>query len=100
MYLADQKPPAAPPANELQTAVDEKTVLPARSGGPSRPGLPNFMQFVTNSTNATSIAEQAWMMKMANEMARRYEEERLKGSFGPASPRDEDPIPPPPAYAQ
>jgi distribution and morphology protein 34 len=100
MYLADQKPPAAPSANELRTAVDEKTVLPARSGGPSRPGLPNFMQFVTNSTNATSIAEQAWMMKMANEMARRYEEERLKGSFGPASPRDEDPIPPPPAYAR
>ncbi|KIW72824.1 hypothetical protein PV04_00994 [Phialophora macrospora] len=101
MYLADQKPPAAPPANDLRPAMDEKVALPSRARGPSsRPVLPNFLQFVTNSTNATSIAEQAWMMKMANEMARRYEEERLKGSFGPASPRDEDAIPPPPAYAR
>ncbi|OCT44142.1 Mitochondrial distribution and morphology protein 34 [Cladophialophora carrionii] len=99
MYLADQKAPAAPLASEIPTAVDEKAALPTRAG-PSRPGLPNFMQFVASSTNATSIAEQAWMMKMANEMARRYEEERLKGSFGPASPREEDASPPPPAYAQ
>ncbi|EXJ64679.1 hypothetical protein A1O7_01017 [Cladophialophora yegresii CBS 114405] len=99
MYLAGQKAPAAPVASDTTTAAGEKTAVPARAG-PSRPGFPNFMQYVTSSTNATSIAEQAWMMKMANEMARRYEEERLKGSFGLASPREEDANPPPPAYAQ
>lgn len=67
--------------------------------GPSRPPLPNFFQFVTDPSNGGSIAERAWMMKMANEMARRYEDERLKGSFEQFSPREEEPTPPP-AYAR
>ncbi|KAK5275175.1 ERMES complex subunit, partial [Exophiala xenobiotica] len=67
--------------------------------GPSRSPLPNFLQFVADPGNAGSIVERAWMMKMASEMARRYEEERLKGSFAPMSPREED-RPPPPAYAR
>lgn len=67
--------------------------------GPSRSPLPNFLQFVADPGNAGSIVERAWMMKMAAEMARRYEEERLKGSFAPMSPREEE-RPPPPAYAR
>ena len=37
--------------------------------------LPSFLQFL-DPTNSASIAEQAWMMKMANEMTRRYEMEK------------------------
>jgi mitochondrial distribution and morphology protein 34 len=41
--------------------------------------LPNFLQFITDPGNGGTIAEQAWMMKMANEISRRYQEEREKG---------------------
>ena len=98
MYLLGQKEPPAPTVNEPRAGTDEKGALHSQAG-PSRPPLPNFLQFVTDSTNASSIAERAWMMKMAAEMSRRYEEERTKGSFGPPSPRDED-LNPPPAYAR
>ncbi|KAJ9608790.1 ERMES complex subunit [Cladophialophora chaetospira] len=98
MYLLNQKETSVPSANGSGAAVDEKDALPSQAG-PSRPPLPNFLQFVTDSTNASSIAERAWMLKMANEMSRRYEEERNKGVFGSVSPRDED-TNPPPAYAR
>lgn len=54
--------------------------------GPSSPSqnapLPNFLQFITDPANGGTIVEQAWMMKMAGEIARRYQEEREKGSLG------------------
>lgn len=84
-----------PEGRALPTEKNE----PEGHAGPSRPPLPNFFQFVTDPSNGGSIAERAWMMKMANEMARRYEDERLKGSFEPFSPREEEPTPPP-AYAR
>lgn len=99
MYISNQhesKESVAPAGKSTAVAL-EKDSLPAQAG--PRPPLPNFLQFVTDSTNASSIAERAWMIKMANEMARRYDEERSKGGFEPASPRDEDPSPPP-AYAR
>ena len=68
------------------------------SSGPSRAPLPSFLQFVNDSSNSGSIAERAWMMKMANEMSKRYEEERAKGNFGTASQSEDDR--PPPAYAR
>lgn len=98
MYLPERtgrsvsQPIDMPPATQA-----EKSALPTEAG-PSRPGLPNFLQFVTDPSHAGSIAERAWMMNLASEMAKRYEEERLKGSFGLMSPREERP--PPPAYAQ
>lgn len=67
--------------------------------GSSRAPIPNFFQFVTDPSNGSSIVERAWMMKMASEMAKRYEEERSKGSFGPFSP-SADERQPPPAYAR
>lgn len=97
IYLSDQKEAPAPtPVVEPHIQLNEKAG-PHSEAGSSRPALPNFLQFVTDSSNAGSIAERAWMMKMANEMAKRYDEERLKGSFGPVSPREED-ANPPPAY--
>ena len=48
----------------------------------SRPPIPNFLQFINDPANGGSIAEQAWMVKMAGEIAKRYEEERENGSFG------------------
>jgi mitochondrial distribution and morphology protein 34 len=69
------------------------------SNGPSPAPLPNFMQFLNESASTGSIAEQAWIAKMANEMSRRYEDERAKGSFTPYQP-PEDESNPPPAYAR
>ena len=46
-----------------------------------------------------SMVEKAWMMSMAHEMARRYQEEREKGTFGPQSGQEHR-GPPPPAYAR
>ncbi|KIW35282.1 uncharacterized protein PV07_01986 [Cladophialophora immunda] len=98
MYLLDQKePPMSQQPAEPKVVVSEKAELHSIPG-PSRPALPNFLQFVADPSNAGSIAERAWMMKMANEMAQRYEEERLKGSFGPVSREEE--ANPPPAYAR
>ena len=44
--------------------------------------LPNFIHFITDPANGGTILEQAWMMKMAGEIARRYQEEREKGTLG------------------
>lgn len=60
--------------------------------------LPEFLSLITESSQSQTIAERAWMMKMAAEVARRYEDERKKGSFGSStSPTDDFP---PPAYAR
>lgn len=63
------------------------------SSSESMPPIPNFLHFINDPANGGSIAEQAWMMKMAGEIAKRYEEERHKGRFGVN--RDA-----PPAYAR
>ena len=47
-----------------------------------RPPLPNFAQFL-DPNNGSTILEQAWMLKMASEMARRYQEEK-EGDAPPA----------------
>jgi hypothetical protein len=39
------------------------------------------------------------LMKMASEMARRYEEERAKGNIGPVHEHNDESSPPP-AYAR
>lgn len=85
-----------------QNSAEPAAIDPEKSGhdpsvassSRSRPPLPNFLSFVNDPANAASTAEQAWMKKMADELARRYEEEREKGSFVVAD-RDA-----PPAYAQ
>ena len=70
-----------------------ETEAATASSSASRPPIPNFLQFINDPANGGSIAEQAWTMKMAGEIAKRYEEERDKGSFGVN--RDA-----PPAYAR
>jgi hypothetical protein len=96
MYLQEQ--------NTLTSSesMTQPSNVSAEKAGPSRPTLPtlpSFVQFVADPSNASGIAERAWMAKMATEMARRYEEERVKGSFGSAFTRDDERAPPP-AYAQ
>lgn len=65
-----------------------------------QPALPNFLQFINDSSNTTSIAERAWMAKMAAEMSRRYSEERAKGTFGSGPSRSSTGSPPPAYYAR
>ncbi|KIW15843.1 hypothetical protein PV08_05893 [Exophiala spinifera] len=98
--LSFQQSTTASPAIPAGPSTEKSGLQEAGSGsGPSLTPLPNFLQFVADPSNAGSIAERAWMMKMAAELARRYEDERLKGSFGPMSPREEERLPPP-AYAR
>ena len=106
MYLTEHKEATNPSDPFLQPSIPISS-KPSTEAGPShirpephQPPLPNFLQFVTDSTNASSIAERAWMMKMAGEMARRYEEERTKGSFGVVSSSRSEDVVPPPAYAR
>jgi mitochondrial distribution and morphology protein 34 len=93
MYISD----APRPSSSAGIPITEK----CEAGPSGPPPLPNFLAFATDPSNAGSIAERAWMAKMASEMARRYEEERLKGSFGPVTPRSDDGGDgAPPAYAR
>ena len=78
---------SASPPNTSRPRVPEKS-------DSSAVPVPNFFQFIADPSNSSSIAEKAWMMKMANEVVAKYEEERLKGGFGR---KVEDA--PPPAYA-
>jgi distribution and morphology protein 34 len=96
MYLPDRDITASSETNAVSAAhgsekLESDTAMASTST--PRPPIPNFLQFINDPANGGSIAEQAWMTKMANEIARRYEEEREKGSFGVNKDA-------PPAYAR
>jgi distribution and morphology protein 34 len=96
MYLPERDATASSETSTVSAAhSSEKHESDAAmaSTSMSRPPIPNFLHFINDPANGGSISEQAWMMKMAGEIARRYEEEREKGSFG----RSKDA---PPAYAR
>ena len=97
MYLAAEKAPAPEHNLSHHEALYDLGSAEKSPSGPSDAPLPNFLQFISDSNNSGSIAERAWMMKMANELAKRYEDEREKGTFGP--PREATSSPPP-AYAR
>jgi len=100
---AYQGPPVTHVPHSRQPRTSGKVQLPEfNTAGPSQPPtLPNFLSFITDSSNSQSIAERAWMMKMAAEVARRYDDERTKGRFGaPSTPSTNGDDHPPPAYAQ
>ena len=78
--------------SEKPLLANEKDLPIGSSATPPSPPLPNFLQFITDPANGGSVVEQAWMIKMAGEIARRYQQEREKGGLG----ADGDA---PPAYA-
>ena len=89
--------------HEADDQTGSSSALPARkpidmTSSPPQAPLPNFFQFINDSSNSGSIVERAWMAKMASEMSKRYEEERAKG-FG-VGQQGEDERSPPPAYAR
>jgi mitochondrial distribution and morphology protein 34 len=71
-------------SQEQQSHVSNRERVPkaSPSKGSHNAPLPNFLQFITDPANGGTIVEQAWMMKMAGEIARRYQEEREKGTLG------------------
>jgi distribution and morphology protein 34 len=84
MYLPERSATPSSQSNSLSGAIGsakDQINDPPASASTSRPPIPNFLQFINDPTNGGSIAEQAWMMKMAGEIAKRYEEEREKGRF-------------------
>lgn len=124
MYLPEQRPqqhrsstvsqdniPTNEQKAQMSLQISEKQPLsdlsqesiPSSSTSAQPPVIPNFLSFITEPSNSSSIAERAWMMKMAAEVARRYDDERKKGNFGSLSPDGgvgERELPPPPAYAR
>jgi mitochondrial distribution and morphology protein 34 len=92
--MLPEKPTAAhvQQQSRVRSAGLEKNPRVAPSTAGRSAPLPNFLQFVTDPANGGTIVEQAWMMKMAGEIARRYQEERAKGHLG-------DEAEAPPAYA-
>ncbi|KAL9112577.1 MAG: hypothetical protein Q9227_003148 [Pyrenula ochraceoflavens] len=66
----------------LETSKCDAGPSSAPPTAPLRPPLPNFAQFL-DPNNGSTILEQAWMLKMASEMARRYQEEK-EGDAPPA----------------
>jgi distribution and morphology protein 34 len=105
MYLPEREKslPAHEPTSSPQLSsrpklhTEKSDMSTSTSPSSSTAPLPSFFQFIADPTNSSSIAEKAWMMKMANEVAAKYEEERQKGSFGVGGRKEEDA--PPPAYA-
>lgn len=96
MYLPDKEPTPDRRLSQHEALYQMGSTEKA-SAESVQPPLPNFLQFINDSNNNSSIAERAWMAKMASEMSRRYEEERSKGTFG--LPRSSTGSPPP-AYAR
>lgn len=68
--------------SRLTPANREKDQEAGPSSASSNAPLPNFLQLITDPANRGTIVEQAWMMKMAGEIARRYEDEREKSNLG------------------
>jgi distribution and morphology protein 34 len=109
-----QDEPSMPgPSSQPQSYPPEKQSL-----GPSSqsqyhphfppPPLPAYLESLLSPSSGSGILEQAWMMKMAGEIARRVQEEKLAGGDGPhggfweSSHRavGRDHYVPPPAYRQ
>jgi distribution and morphology protein 34 len=65
--------------------------------------MPQSMLPFMDPAHSTGILEQAWMMKMAGEIARRMQEEKsgpMGPTGGPWNQNGREEIPPPPAYGQ
>jgi hypothetical protein len=95
MYLPERKPVA----HENFSASPQLAHSQPEASSSSKAPMPNFLQFITDPANGGSIAERAWMMKMASEVSRRYEEERETGNFGNQRGGSGEEIAPP-AYAR
>ena len=82
--ILPEKPLAASvqPQSRVSSANKEKIGEAGTSSASHNTPLPNFLHFINDSANGGTIVEQAWMMKMAGEIARRYQEEREKGNRG------------------
>jgi distribution and morphology protein 34 len=62
----------------------------------SAPGMQSLMELTQNST----ILEQAWMMNLAGEIARRIQEGKAAGDATRCAHLHDGEHPPPPAYQQ
>lgn len=73
--------PSQPQSTLFSKAGDNKEPTIGPLAVPSNNALPSFLQFVSDPANGGSIVEQAWMVKMAGEIARRYEEQKNKNDL-------------------
>jgi mitochondrial distribution and morphology protein 34 len=101
MYVNEKPPPPSQRLSQHEALFDLGSAGPSSSPASAEPPqpLPNFLQFVNDASAGSSIAERAWMAKLAAEMSRRYDDERRKGTFGSVSgPSRSSTGSPPPAY--
>lgn len=113
---AAQKLSAAPSGLEANFSRDNRPRLEANAGNVSQPTYPAekvstappsvpyhytpASAYADPQTHGGSILEQAWMMKMASELARRAQAQKAGAFWDSASRSDKDDIPPPAYEAQ
>ncbi|KAK6543973.1 ERMES complex subunit [Orbilia ellipsospora] len=93
-FFSGQYSPSSPPQQPQQ-------FTPGHHSSPSSVSMDNpFLESRGRTPSSSSIAEKAWMMKMAGEMARRWGEERLRREKAEEllEQRRRDGNSPPPAY--
>lgn len=61
---------------DIENAEEGRPASASHSAPPA-----NFFRSITDPANGGTLVEQAWMVKMAGEIARRYEEAREQGNF-------------------
>ncbi|EFR03269.1 hypothetical protein MGYG_06271 [Nannizzia gypsea CBS 118893] len=97
--LSNGEPPHIPRQNTPTLEAHQQ----AGDNGTSLNGIPPSMLSFVAASQDRGILEQAWMMKLANEISRRIQEGKGPGSLGAASSycghQTRDPSPPP-AYGQ
>ncbi|KAF3911749.1 hypothetical protein AA313_de0205737 [Arthrobotrys entomopaga] len=96
-FFSGQYSPSSPPHHHHQP----QPFTPGHHSSPSSVSSDNpFLESRGRTPSSSSIAEKAWMMKMAGEMARRWGEERLRREKAEEllEQRRRDGSSPPPAY--
>lgn len=100
----------ATPRASVRRQAPRVTAYPAEkteagTSSSARPNLAQTMLPIMDAAQTGGIVEQAWMMKMAGEIARRMQEEKAAGGMGPPlgepwNQHGREEISPPPAYGQ
>lgn len=97
-------PDSAKPMEPIPTSAGEKAEAEAASSSSTstRAQIPNLASFLESSSpngNGSSILEQAWLMKMAGEVARRMQEEKSLGGGMDSRSESWREQSPPPVYS-
>lgn len=90
-------PPAQPNFSQRRPAYTRSAYPAEKTEAPANPPITYQSAYPETLSGAPGIVEQAWMMKLAGEIARRAHEQKVASGDGFWTSREESP---PPAYEQ